>query len=224
MLNQDVGEPSDRDTPTSPAARAAIKKVADRLGAPVAEDAPDHVRRRRPDPGSHPGRERARAGPAAGHDFVVNTGAMSGGVARNAGRTAFLQGAVVLLSPPLAGSWLAAARCSGRDELTAALALLEPGAEPADIGKSLAGWRALAELIPDDPAAVEFGRGLLPRSWSGVTATYGSADRTVCGRSGDGFSTTTAGDGHVTFAAARIDGRRRGTRWYRTPTCPATAP
>jgi hypothetical protein len=95
-------------------------------------------------------------------------------------------GRAVLLGPPLRGSWLVEARLAGRDEFTAAMALLE-GTTPDEVGKWLEEWPAMGLLRPHDPPAVA--------DWTGISAVYGSAELTASARDKDEFTCSTGGDG-----------------------------
>ncbi|MFS8097898.1 CHAT domain-containing protein [Lentzea alba] len=95
-------------------------------------------------------------------------------------------GRAVLLGPPLQGSWLAKARLAGRDEFTAALALLS-GAESAEIGQQMARWPLMELLKPrETPDTAD---------WTGITAVYGSAELTASGVKDGDFTCSTGGDG-----------------------------
>ncbi|MGH3693634.1 MAG: DUF7379 domain-containing protein [Pseudonocardiaceae bacterium] len=116
-------------------------------------------------------------------------------------------GRAVLLSPPLEGTWLASAQLAGRDELTATLALLDHAASPVAVGELLQRWPVLVELRPDDRTAADSRKALLPATWDGISAVYGTAPRTVCGVDTDGtFRTSPCGDGHVLHPAPRRSG------------------
>ncbi|MGH3753496.1 MAG: CHAT domain-containing protein [Pseudonocardiaceae bacterium] len=134
-------------------------------------------------------------------------------------------GRAVLLSPPLEGTWLATAQLAGCDELTAALALLDRCATPAGVGKLLEHWPVLADLHPEDPAAANRRQALLPAAWDGITAVYGTAQRTVCGVDAGGtFRTSSAGDGHVLHPATRLDTLRFGPATWFAPAPHADLP
>lgn len=97
------------------------------------------------------------------------------------------KGHAVLLGPPLQGSWLVAARLAGKDEFTAAIALLA-GTTPAEVGKWLAEWPGVRLLRPHDvPDDMD---------WAGISAVYGSAELTVSAPADkDEFTCSTGGDG-----------------------------
>lgn len=120
-------------------------------------------------------------------------------------------GRAVLLGPPLDGSWLIAARLAGRDELSTSVALLDGAATPADVGAWFSGWRLLDSLLPDG-AGPAIRRDIMPRSWSGISAVFGSAAATVSGRDDGQFVADTGGDG---FSAGT--GRLRGPRSWHAP-------
>jgi CHAT domain-containing protein len=107
-------------------------------------------------------------------------------------------GRAVLLGPPLEGSWLVKARLAGKDEFTAAIALLDHKADATKVGEWLRSWPLLDLLLPGEPAAAERRKKLLPDNWSGITAVYGSAERTVweTNKNGD-FLVSANGDGFV---------------------------
>ncbi|MFI9813775.1 CHAT domain-containing protein [Saccharothrix variisporea] len=101
-------------------------------------------------------------------------------------------GRAVLLGPPLQGSWLVRARLAGKDEFTAAVALLDHRADAATVGSWFETWPLLRALDPD---AADARAALTPGSWTGITAVYGSAERTVCGSRDDVFRVSADGDG-----------------------------
>jgi CHAT domain-containing protein len=103
-----------------------------------------------------------------------------------AGRWRASGGRAVLLGPPLQGSWLVEARDKGRDEFTAALALLA-GCTPAEIGTRLACWPVASLLRPGTPRATV--------GWAGISAVYGSAELTAAGKDKDEFTCSAGGDG-----------------------------
>ena len=72
-------------------------------------------------------------------------------------------GRAVLLGPPFAGSPLIEARLAGRDELTAAVALLDGSATPADVGRWLQNWQILT-LLRTDERSNSARRATLPTS------------------------------------------------------------
>ena len=106
----------------------------------------------------------------------------------------------VLLSPPLSGSALVAARAAGRDPLTASLAVLA-GTTAAEVGGWMdKNWLSLKELAAAEPAPEADG---LP--WTDTTAVYGRALTTLAPgpaarntrAGGATYHLSTAGDGHV---------------------------
>lgn len=123
-----------------------------------------------------------------------------------------LGGRVVMLSPPLTGTWNAVLRRTGLDRLCAGLSLIAGGASATDVGAVFAGLPSLAQLLPDgyaaadapgagvvsDPAA--WRRAVLRPDWTRWAAVYGRALMTPAGPDAQGVMTaTTAGDGHVTY-------------------------
>ncbi|MBD8869308.1 CHAT domain-containing protein [Nocardioides donggukensis] len=103
----------------------------------------------------------------------------------------------VLLSPPLEGSVLAAARVDGLDPLSAALSVLT-GITTDDVGKLVKEhFPSLTELAskPEDDSA----------PWLGYVSVYGRARTTIVPRTvrrgaagrADGFGLSPSGDGHV---------------------------
>lgn len=119
-------------------------------------------------------------------------------------------GRVVLLSPPVDGSWRVAATLKGRDELAARLALLDRHRTAEEVGAALAALPGLAWLLP---AGAPFERGVLAAAAAArqdlsppllVTVICGSATTTVTGWSErhDTFTTTAAGDGQVHLTGA----------------------
>ncbi|HWO68335.1 MAG TPA: CHAT domain-containing protein, partial [Umezawaea sp.] len=118
-------------------------------------------------------------------------------------------GRAVLLGPPLDGSHLVEARLAGRDELSAAIALLDGDATAEEVGRWLAGWPTLTALLPG--AAAERA-ALLPTDWSGISAVHGTADQTVSGRGRDGgFTVSSDGDGFAPHDNRRVRGP---VTWY----------
>lgn len=109
-------------------------------------------------------------------------------------------GRAVLLGPPLEGSWLIEARLAGRDEFTSAMALLA-GTTPADVGKWLAEWPAVALMRPR----------ALPKdvAWAGISAIYGAAELTPAGRRDKEFTCSAGGDGFA--MPSRVPGL---SRWH----------
>jgi hypothetical protein len=106
-------------------------------------------------------------------------------------------GRAVMLSPPLDGSWLAAAHRAGASELCALLALLDRTSTPREVGRCLDAWPALHDVDPLGPQGSGWRRGLGPGGWGRFSAIYGRATSTICGAEGDRFLAGSAGDGHV---------------------------
>ncbi|HEX6340729.1 CHAT domain-containing protein [Umezawaea sp.] len=118
-------------------------------------------------------------------------------------------GRAVLLGPPLDGSPLVEARLAGRDELTAAIALLDGGATTEEVGSWLGTWPTLTALLPG--AAAERA-ALLPADWSGISAVHGTADQTVSGgTAAGGFTVSSDGDGFAPHTGRRVRGP---ATWY----------
>ncbi|MCP2246582.1 CHAT domain-containing protein [Lentzea aerocolonigenes] len=119
-------------------------------------------------------------------------------------------GRAVLLGPPLEGSWLVKARLEGKDEFTAALALLDHTADATRVAEWLEDWPILKDLLPEEGA--ERRKRLIPPSWTGISAVYGSAEQTVCGTNSDGgYDVSPNGDGFAPCPSDRLDGP---ARWY----------
>jgi CHAT domain-containing protein len=123
-------------------------------------------------------------------------------------------GQVLLVSPPLAGSWRVATTLKGHDELSARLALLDPTRDAAHVGEALAGLRGLAELLPDGaPFADDLLEAIGQRPGLEALAVgdrvlLGSRAPTVVSWSADKgrFLTTTQGDGQVSTTPVVIPG------------------
>ncbi|HUQ55586.1 CHAT domain-containing protein [Lentzea sp.] len=157
-------------------------------------------------------RERLRPGAphvvAHGAGCLVLLAALASGDLRSEWNRA--GGRAVLLGPPLDGSWLVGARLEGRDKFTAAMALLDHSADAAKVGEWLSGWPILHDLLPVEGAGRR--NALMPPSWTGVSAVYGSAEQTVCGKNDDGeYEVSPNGDGFAPRPADRAD---RPATWF----------
>jgi tetratricopeptide (TPR) repeat protein len=208
----------------------AYERLAELLGAPFAVrpfpyDARRSLRAAGADLAAHLSEMPAQSeGPF--HIVAHGAGALVALAARAKAPEAWAQlidggGRVVFLSPPLTGTWIAAARLMGQDELTAALALVDGPMESDDVAALFSHHDGLLELLPDgaplDPSlrqhAQDFRREVLTDTWDGVVAVYGSAKRTISGWLPDErrFEVTSLGDGHVPYAMALNRGL---STWY----------
>jgi CHAT domain-containing protein len=129
-------------------------------------------------------------------------------------------GRAVLLGPPLEGSWLVKARLEGKDEFTAALALLDHTANATEVAGWLGKWPILEDLLPDEDADKseaadkrrERRKRLISAGWTGISAVYGSAEQTVCGPNSDGgYDVSPNGDGFAPRPSDRLNGP---DTWY----------
>lgn len=118
-------------------------------------------------------------------------------------------GRAVLLGPPLEGSWLVKARLEGKDEFTAALALLDHTADATQVAAWLKKWPILKDLLPEE--GEERRKRLVPPRWTGISAVYGSAEQTVCGTNSNGYDVSPNGDGFAPRPGDRLDGPET---WY----------
>ena len=109
---------------------------------------------------------------------------------RNPDLLARTSGKVVLVSPPLHGTGVAAARLRGQDLLSAALAVLS-GEDPKTVGETFREcFPSLSELEPGAPDTGE------ERDWSGYLLVYGRAAETLDVED-ERLVTTARGDGYV---------------------------
>ncbi len=132
-------------------------------------------------------------------------------------------GRVLLLGPPLGGTWAAVARLQGRDGFTAALSLIDPQTTPEQAGQVLSrlplmaallpwgddtdwGWLGDAQPLPQDLADAKAIRDAIGRlDVTGVGVIAGHGPTITRNPAGDDYILSGAGDGFSPYGAGPLN-------------------